>query len=282
MIPVFEILHPGLFTSYQDMGRSGFLSYGISHCGVMDKRLAASTNLELGNPISAPLIEFAHLPPKMKVLSATKLAIRGVSCEIRVDDEIRNSPLAVNPGQIISIKMMAGVYGYLGIPGGFFAKEEYGSVSYHALTKIGGGKIEKGDIIKRNEKQSENKTNNSSSLKLPSYESELIRCHRSVEFSIFEEDKMTSFLSSQHEVLGESNRMGIQLRPLNPLVHQKSIISSPVLPGTIQLPPSGNIIVLGNDGQSIGGYPRIAMVAKNDMAVLAQKRPGEKIRFVLL
>lgn len=264
------------------MGRSGHLSEGISHCGAMDKRMAAMTNIKLGNAINAPLIEFAHLAPKLKALANTTMAIEAVSCDILVDDLIQKSPLDVKKGQVIGIKMKAGVYGYLGISGGFYAEKEYGSVSYHHLTKIGGGKLEKGDLVKMQSGQSKHLPNNLASIKLPSYNSNVIRCRRGIEFSMFLEEEIIRFLENEHLISNDGNRMGIKLKSASPMNHDFSIISSPVLPGTLQLPPGGNIIVLGNDGQSIGGYPRIASVVKEDMAILVQKRPGEKIKFAVV
>jgi antagonist of KipI len=60
------------------------------------------------------------------------------------------------------------------------------------------------------------------------------------------------------------------------------MISAPVLPGTIQLLPNGNPVILMADGQTTGGYPRIGQVIRIDLDVLAQKQPGEQIRFKLI
>jgi allophanate hydrolase subunit 2 len=126
------------------------------------------------------------------------------------------------------------------------------------------------------------KSVSSSSIKLSNYNTKTIRCYKGIEFSLFNERIITKFLKGAHKVSVDSNRMGIVLLPEEPMIHNKSIISSPVLPGTLQLPPNGNVIVLGKDGQSIGGYPRIGTIIREDLAILAQKRPEEIIYFDLV
>lgn len=93
---------------------------------------------------------------------------------------------------------------------------------------------------------------------------------------------LTGFLRERYTVTPESNRMGCRLNG-KALQHGNPIemISSPVAPGTVQLPPSGQPIVLLADAQTIGGYPRLAGVISFDLPLLAQLRPGHRVQFVV-
>jgi allophanate hydrolase subunit 2 len=153
-------------------------------------------------------------------------------------------------------------------------------VSYHSLTELGGGRIRQGQILTQD--TAGKVAQISTSIKLPDYEKDVITCYRGVEYELFDPIELTTFLSGYHVIHANSNRMGIITETENPLNHSHSILSSPVLPGTIQLPPSGKAIILGQDGQSIGGYPRVGKIVEEDYAILVQKRPGEKLRFEIL
>jgi allophanate hydrolase subunit 2 len=89
-----------------------------------------------------------------------------------------------------------------------------------------------------------------------------------------------AFRSETFIVSGNSNRMGIRLQTINPTFHQIDLPSEPTDVGIIQMPPSGNPIILGPDGPTIGGYPKIACVIEADLSQVAQLPPGHEIRFV--
>jgi biotin-dependent carboxylase-like uncharacterized protein len=280
MREVFEVLHPGLMSSFQDLGRVGYLSWGISHCGFMDKRLAARANQMVGNQVDTPLIEITQLPPKLKALTKVEVAVAIVGGKVLVSGQERKESFKMDRGEELKIILQKGVYGYIAIAGGFLCSSYANSVSHHSLTGLGGEKITKGQILRQNDLNEVSKR--SALIKLPDYDKEVIRCYRGVDFDLFEPGKLTTYLSKCHVIHVNSNRMGIRTEPEKPLKHSHSIVSSPVLPGTIQLPQSGKAIILGQDGQSIGGYPRIGKIVEEDYAIVTQKRPGEKIQFEII
>src|SRR5690606_18854265 len=99
------------------------------------------------------------------------------------------------------------------------------------------------------------------------------------EWNAFADDAHDALWASVFQVDPASNRMGVRLRgaPLR-LRDPLEMISSPVTPGTIQVPPDGNPIILGVDAQTVGGYPRIAHVLSGDLPLLAQTPPGGRVR----
>ena len=115
------------------------------------------------------------------------------------------------------------------------------------------------------------------------------RCQKGPEWDWISEEFLEYVIGSEYEVGSDSNRMGIRLSRrvddearernwLKFLAELPSMWSSVVQPGIIQCPPSGQPIVLGPDGQTIGGYPRIAYIPKNQQWRLAQLRPGDRLR----
>jgi allophanate hydrolase subunit 2 len=115
------------------------------------------------------------------------------------------------------------------------------------------------------------------------------RCRKGPEWDWISEEFQEYVMGSEYEVGSDSNRMGIRLsrRVVDEarerdwrafLTELPSMWSSVVRPGIIQLPPSGQPIVLGPDGQTIGGYPRIAYVPQDQQWRLAQLRPGDRVR----
>ncbi len=101
------------------------------------------------------------------------------------------------------------------------------------------------------------------------------------EWDWLDDSSRNKFLATKFEVSSKSNRMGIRLEGEALEVPNREMISSPVIPGVIQLPPNGYPIILMQDGQTIGGYPRIAKVLDEDLWRLGQVKAGNVIRFML-
>jgi allophanate hydrolase subunit 2 len=117
-----------------------------------------------------------------------------------------------------------------------------------------------------------------------------LRLERGPEWSWIPEEYQRLFLESDFVVGSQSNRMGIRLQLGEDLAkdwvkfreywaNRASMWSSPVVPGIMQLPPNGEPIVLGPDGQTLGGYPRIAYLPKDQQWRAAQLKPGDRLRF---
>ena len=110
-----------------------------------------------------------------------------------------------------------------------------------------------------------------------------IRCHKGPEWEWFDNATQSQLVKENWRISPQSNRMGYQLQGSPLLLKEKTeLISTAVMPGIIQVTPSGMPIILGADAQTIGGYPRIARVHTPDMSILGQCRPGILLRFQLL
>ena len=277
-----EILRPGLFSCIQDMGRRGLREFGVPKSGSMDSASARLANVLLRNSSSAALLEITQTGPKMAFLGPTQIAICGAIMEPAINgSKIRNNRVyKLHEGDVLSFgKMQEGCRAYLGIKNGFKTPKILGSRSWY-------GGISPYARLEKSMK-----------LKYKPFEAEEIGVHAAVkpDDSIFSKE-IVAFAGPEYEQLSsnekerlqkghfsagmDNNRMGIQLQEqfqnsLNP------ILTGPVLPGTVQLTPSGKLIVLMRDGQTTGGYPRVLQLSEAGINALAQKVPGEQFKFLI-
>ena len=115
----------------------------------------------------------------------------------------------------------------------------------------------------------------------PFYETDTLEVYKGPDFDIFSIEEQEKILSGDYTVSKDNNRMGYQIEELS-VEHTKSIITAPVLPGTIQLTPAGKLIMLLKDAQTTGGYPRVLQLTEKSISILAQKNVGDKLHFDLV
>ncbi|WP_029035951.1 5-oxoprolinase subunit C family protein [Salinimicrobium xinjiangense] len=278
-----EVLHPGLFSSIQDGGRFGYRKYGVPQSGPMDNAASALANLLLQQERDTAVMEITLQGPKLKFLCPTQIVITGASLSPRLDEEeLRNNRVySVSAGQVLSFgKRISGSRAYLSIKNGFKTEEVLRSLSWSpGITQF--SRLEKGmklPFLGVNEKSI---SSLSSVGELDHLASEIVEAFPGPEFHLLSTTEKNMLQKSHFSVGRNSNRMGIQFEEelKNNL---EPIITAPVIPGTVQLTPSGKIIALMRDCQTTGGYPRILQLSEAGINVLAQKVPGEKIRIKLI
>lgn len=276
-----DVLQPGLFSTIQDAGRFGYQKFGVPKSGVMDSYAARFCNLILSNSINAALLEITFQGPRLKFNATTKICITGADLSPILNDKalVLGSIIEISAGDILKFgKRKSGFRAYLGISGGFQTEEIMESRSwYEDLTSdfrlLKGMKLPFGTddsgLVQTN-----------ASLKFNNdylFEKD-VEVFSGPEFSKLPAERQQEIFNSEFTINESSNRMAIQM---NESFHNElhSIITGPVLPGTIQLTPSGKLIILMKDCQTTGGYPRILQVSEKGLQVLSQKLPGEKIKF---
>lgn len=275
-----EVIHPGISTTIQDPGRLNGLAFGVPKCGWMDKELAQFSNILVGNSASNPVLEFTVQGGEYKFEFNTVIAITG-ECIASVDGiEIQTfEKVQINIDQTLKLRSNGkGRYYYLAIQGKLECDEYYGSYStyeYGCKGGFKGRKLTKGDVIIYNKTTTHFQKPN---LKLNSRKE--IRILRAPETSEFSQEDIKNLQLSNFKIGINSNRMGYRLNGVN-LKGTKTgnIISSGCIPGTIQVPSSGELIVLMADSPTTGGYPRIAIIHPEDIGLFSQKLPGEKVNF---
>ena len=276
-----EVLQPGLFSTIQDSGRKGFLKYGIPMSGVMDFYAAKMANLILRNPPDSAILEITQMGPKLKFSHPVKISI----CGALLSPKINNFPIENNwvykieAGDELSFgKRQLGCRAYLAISGGFKTGKVLKSRSwFDGVT----------DNFKLNKKlklpyefSNESKMETNASIKFTSeyLVTSEIEVFPGPEFDLLTESEQEILRSRYFSIDKNNNRMAIQLKEImeNTL---KPIITGPVLPGTVQLTPSGKLIVLMRDCQTTGGYPRVMQLSETGMNKIAQKIIGDSVNF---
>ncbi len=267
-----RVVHTGPMSSIQDFGRFGYRKFGIPQSGAMDKESMISANRMVGNADDSPVVEIAMMGMKLEALESSDIVVVGAGVSINGEkNSLENNHLEV--GDILQIDPPDRVYAYVAISGKIKAREDFGSVSTHSLAGFGGiaGKnLQTGDVI-----ESDRSNGKGSYIGVPSRieSSTTIRMMKGPEWDLLKESPDKSF-----SIDSSSNRMGIRLNGTLDCDYRE-IASSAVIPGTVQLPANGQPIVLMNDCQTTGGYPRIGKVLDEDLGKLAQVRQNNQVLF---
>ena len=264
---MIKVISTGLYTTFQDLGRFKYRNLGVPLSGAMDQYSARLANRLVGNKPNATLLEITLVGPVLKFDVATQIAITGAGFSPTLNNvEIPlNTKVNVLENNILKFGLSAfGVRAYISIPGGFIAEEVMGSTSqYSGITK--NKTLGKEDIFFI--KSDIEKSITTASVKGP-------------DFYLLPKEFQDKISHIELVVNSQSNRMAYMLESLEN-VSATEIITAPVQPGTVQLTPSGQCIVLMRDAQTTGGYARILQLTDQAMDLLSQKRSGEKIKFLL-
>ena len=279
---MIKVLKEGLFSTIQDKGRFGYKNIGVPVSGAMDQASAKLANLLLGNDESSAVLEMTLLGPTLEFMNDTYISITGADMNPSLNKQkvLLNKPLLINKGDILCLSHSSnGMRSYLGVKGGLSSENKLGSKSfYKGITKreklIKNDKIKFGEVIGSPMKM--NKSIND------------FKINRKSEINVFKGPEFGLLDSSSNDIIfntdftiGINNRMGYNL--VEPIKNSiPSIVSSPVMPGTVQLTPSGRLIILCRDCQTTGGYPRVLQLDKNSIDSLSQKTIGEIIKFKLV
>ena len=273
------IVHrPGMLTTAQDLGRRGYLSEGVPFGGAADPFAIRVANLLVGNAEDAPALEITITGPELEFAEAGWIAV----CGARFEGVPSWRPVRVEAGSRISFgKRILGCRAYLSISGGFDVEWIMGGRGTLLVAGIGGfhGRpLRDGDVLRsiNSERRFAGRWSMDERI-LPRYSREptvrVVPGAHEAEFG-------DALYGGPFRVTVNSNRMGIRLEGSRmSRSGADDLVSTAVGPGTVQVPPDGNPIVLMADAQTLGGYPRVAHAASVDMPLLAQLAPGDDVRF---
>jgi len=299
-----SVLNPGLLTSVQDLGRYGYQKYGVIVSGAMDSYAMRLSNIMVGNEENEAVLEITLIGPSLKLEKGTLFSITGANLSPAINGEKipMGRPIYLKKDCILKFgSCIKGCRSYLAVAGGFDVPEIMGSKSTYLRAEFGGfnGRaLQKDDvlsigiktsmsnkIIKKMEELKGNGDFVASSWYMKNFmmqnpDSTLIRVFEDRQFNAVSEEGINKFFNSKFTVDNRSDRMGYRLSGEKIELKEKlEMISEEVSPGTIQLPPDGNPIILLADRQTAGGYPKIAHVASVDIQKIVQLKPSDKITF---
>ena len=285
-----KILDAGLLTTVQDLGRYGFQRYGVSASGVMDEYSAKIANKLVGNKVGEAVLETTLKGVQIEFLQNTVVAITGGNCDVTLNGtkiELWQSYL-VNRGDILKMGICrSGLRNYLAFAGGIDVPIIMNSKSTNLKAKVGGfngRKLMTGDILSVGVGSLEAPLTLNKHY-IPTYSKDIkVGVILGQQDDHFTEAGIKTFLNENYTVTQESDRMGIRLSSVSgaTIEHKNGadIISDGITFGAIQVPGSGQPIVMMADRQTTGGYTKIGNVISSDLAKLAQATPGTKVKFV--
>ncbi len=283
----FEILSAGPLSTVQDLGRFGVMKSGFSQNGAMDVFSMQCANRLVGNALGCAVVEMTMLGIKARFNDYAVIAFSGgdFSPEINGEKIEMNRAYEVSSGDVVEcFAARDGARCYLAVSGGIDVPVVTGSRSTNLKCEFGGykgRKLQKGDLI------STGKYNiapsDISKCRLPkqtfgnAFE---VRAVLGPQDDMFTKSDIELFFSQEYEVTAESDRMGMKL--FGEALKSKNgfdIISDGIVLGSVQVPASGQPIVLMSDHQTTGGYAKIATVISCDVSLLAQAKPKSRVRF---
>jgi len=284
---VFRVLKPGFFTTVQDLGRCGYLRYGVPISGAMDMFSLIVANLLVENNPNDACLEITLIGPELQALTKTQIAITGGAISPKINGQ--NVPmwqtLNIQEGDIISFgKMESGCRAYLSIRGGINTPLVLGSRSTFVRGGFGGmngRQLKTGDIIEGFDSPSLKVEHKMPEMLVPQFTNHIkVHVIMGPQADMFTEKGINTLLSNWYKVTLEADRMGYRLE--GPLIEHKAkadIVSDALLPGAIQVPKNGKPIIIMRDAQTTGGYPKIAVTITTDVSLLGQAKPSDIVEF---
>ena len=292
---MIRVEQPGLLTSVQDAGRSGWQHLGVGPAGAADALSFTLANLVVGNPPATPALEFTLRGPTLVFEDPARVALCGAPFPADLDGipMPRGCPVALRAGARLRIGAAPrGCRGYLAVAGGIRVPDVLGSASTDLRGGFGGlqGRaLRAGDLLATATGESEWGGRSTPGWRLPwvgplpeGPREAPLKMIPGPQWDALGEASKRRFLDETFKVDARSDRMGLRLEgPPLTLDTPMERVSAGVASGTVQLPPEGGPILLLADRQTTGGYPRLGEVASVDLPWTAQLRPGDALRFTL-
>lgn len=284
---MIEIITPGILTTVQDFGRVGVMKNGFTQNGAMDRYSMTVANRLCGNCDSAPVLEMTVLGITAKFTQDTVICVSGADFGAKINDKPikRNKAYKINKGDILSMgAAKSGMRAYLAVAGGIVSEYVFGSASTNLKFAFGGHfgkKLQSGDVLSIGTGAFPLCEIDKWEIPESEYSKDAqLRVVLGPQNEMFTNEDIRLFLSQEYEVTAQSDRMGIRLSG-EPLKSKNGmdIISDGIVFGSVQVPNSGEPIILMADHQTTGGYAKIATVISVDLPRASQLLAGNTVRF---
>lgn len=275
------------YVTVQDAGRFGYRSSGVPQAGAMDQWSFAMANVLAGNHRNAAALEWAVGGGSLRFERDAIISLVGAEVTATIDEKAIGSPgaMTIRAGQLLRIHgITARRFLYVAVRGGIDCPMVLGSRSTYLPASFGGvrgRRLATGDVLTIGVMTAGTDVRSDAvaiTAGGPDYEAESVRViSRAPDDDV---ESFSRFVEQPYTVSGASDRMGYRLESAQALDGARaSITSEPVCAGTIQLTPSGQLIVLMADAPTIGGYRIMGTVISCDLPIVAQSLPGKTLRF---
>jgi biotin-dependent carboxylase-like uncharacterized protein len=275
---MIRILAAGVRATVQDSGRTGHIREGVPTAGPMDPFAFAAANALVGNEAGAAAVEIVGPPFTFSTDDRRIVAVTGRDVALRGRDEVAAWTAAfARAGQTYTVTGGGRArFAYLAVSGGITSRPVLGSRATYLPARLGavlraGEALPVGNVRLDPERAGR-------SLQAPEYGA-VVRALPGPHAERFDLDAVAAFFTSEFRVDGASDRMGTRLAGPRIVARRGDTLTCGVVAGAVQVPTGGAPIVLLADHQTTGGYPVIAVVIAADRGRVAQRLPGEDLRF---
>ncbi len=289
-----EILHPGLLTTVQDLGRVGRRREGMVAAGAMDSLAARVANILVGNRQSDAVLEITLIGPTIRFSVDTVIAVAGADLGAKVDG--KPVPLwgafAVRHGAVLSFgRKQVGTRAYVAVAGGIdvplvlCSRSTYlrGGIGGHCGRALAAGDTLRAGPVSRNPRRliGWSAPPDIVDRYTPEALEEPFAVLEGPQMDQFTPYSLRKFIENEFQVSMQSDRMAYRLEgnDLHLVPNVGELLSEPVMVGAIQVPPSGHAMLLMADCQTTGGYPVIGLLAAPEISRAAQLAPGDPLSF---
>jgi biotin-dependent carboxylase-like uncharacterized protein len=280
------ILRPGLFTTIQDGGRWGHQASGVPVSGPMDRLSHRVANALVGNEPTAALLEATLAGPEIRIEGGAVLAITGADLGARLDaeDVPLHRPVRCRPGAVLRFsERRSGARAYIAFSGGIAVPSVLGSRATHTHCGLGGvdGRtIAAGDRLPLGDDRPVSPWRVISVPHTSTTAGARLRVLPGPQLDDFPAEAIDILQRTRFTVTPQSDRMGYRLvGGTIPRIEGREMISDVTFAGALQVPPSGDPILLMSDRQTTGGYPQLATVITADLPIAGQLAPGDWVEF---
>ena len=301
-----KVITGGMQTTVQDLGRVGYQAQGVPVGGAMDRVAIRIANLLVGNEESSGALEATIIGPALRFDTDTLIALTGADLEATIEGVTIPlwHPVWAERGTTLRFgHAVDGCRTYIAIGGGVEVPPVFGSRSTYLRARFGGHEgraLKSGDVLHAGVPSTVSsriaaslagegrrfvvgRWSASPGLR-PGYGRDvLVRVIPGAHHDALSDAGRETFATATFRVSSSSDRMGYRLEDAEiALSEPLEMLSEGTTFGTVQLPPGGAPIVLMADAQTTGGYPRVAEVITVDLPIVAQLKPGDRLRFRLV
>ncbi|KGN37776.1 biotin-dependent carboxyltransferase family protein [Knoellia subterranea] len=279
---MIEVLRAGALTTVQDLGRPGLAHLGVGRSGAVDRPSLRLANRLVGNDEGDAGLEVTFGGLSLTTTEPVIVALTGAPGAVKVNGRGRDmfAPLALAAGDVLELGMPSrGVRTYVAVRGGLAVESVLGSASTDLLSHLGPEPVRDGDRISVGEVHGDLPGVDVAPVRtLP--DQVVLRVVLGPRDNWFTPDAVDDFRRGRFEATSSSDRIGVRLTG-QPLTRRNAdeLPSEGMVEGAVQVPPDGQPVVFLADHPVTGGYPVIAVVHPADIALAAQLRPGQAVRF---
>jgi biotin-dependent carboxylase-like uncharacterized protein len=273
-----EVVHPGLLTTVQDRGRLGLAHLGVPPSGAADAAALELGNSLVGNPAGAAALEATLDGPVLRVDGPATIALTGATTGSGLP---RGVAVTVGPGAVLEVgRCLRGVRAYVCVRGGIAVEPTLGSRSTDLLTGLGPAPLRAGDVVAIGPEPESSPREGGKPRELP--EDPVLGVRLGPRDDWFTPSAIETLCAEPWRVSPASNRVGIRLEgPRLERARPGELLSEGLVTGSLQVPASGQPILLLQDHPTTGGYPVIGVVRSHDLWLAGQLAPSQRVRFAV-